>query len=65
MFIQRVIMHHHENPDESMAGVLIVLTPVSIGRRYCEEMAERVNAPGKPDMEKAKEIMLRYGLIPV
>jgi quercetin dioxygenase-like cupin family protein len=65
VFIPRGIVHYHENPHESTARVLIVLTPGSIGRRYFEEMAEMVNVPGKPDLEKGKEIMRRYGLIPV
>jgi quercetin dioxygenase-like cupin family protein len=64
VFIPRGVVHHHENPHDSTAKALIILTPGSIGRRYFEEMAAVVNVPGKPDLEKAKEIMLRYGLIP-
>jgi hypothetical protein len=44
--------------------VLIVMTPGSIGRSYFEETAKAVNVPGKPDLARIKEIMLRYGLVP-
>jgi len=40
------------------------MTPDSIGRRYFEEGAREVDLPGKPDLEKVKDIMLRYGLVP-
>ncbi|MGH6673724.1 MAG: hypothetical protein ACRECE_02030 [Xanthobacteraceae bacterium] len=36
----------------------------TIGRGYFEAMAEAINVPGKPDMAKVKEIMLRHGLVP-
>ncbi|GGC83039.1 hypothetical protein GCM10010994_46160 [Chelatococcus reniformis] len=40
------------------------MTPGTIVRRYFEEIAEVINVPGKPDLDKAKEIMLRHGLVP-
>jgi quercetin dioxygenase-like cupin family protein len=64
LFIERGRVHQHENLAEGPAKVLAVLNPGSIGRRYFEEIAEVVNVPGKPDGEKVKEIMLRYGLVP-
>jgi len=63
-FIPRGIVHHHENLATETARALIVMTPGSIGRRYFEEVAAEVNVPGKPDLAKVKDIMLRYGLVP-
>ena len=64
VFIPRGSVHHHQNLGEVAARALTVLTPGAIGRRYFEEMAEVINAPGKPDTTKLKEIMLRHGLVP-
>lgn len=64
LFIPRGSVHHHANLHPTTARVLSVLTPGSIGRRYFEEIAETVNVPGKPDLEKVKAIMLRHGLVP-
>jgi quercetin dioxygenase-like cupin family protein len=63
-FIRRGSVHHHENLASETARVLIVMTPGSIGRRYFEEVAAEVNVPGKPDLAKVKDIMLRHGLVP-
>ena len=57
-------VHHHQNLHPVTARALTVLTPGAIGRRYFEEMTEVINAPGKPDTTKLKEIMLRHGLVP-
>jgi quercetin dioxygenase-like cupin family protein len=64
LFIGRGRVHIHENLSDAPVRVLAVLNPGSIGRHYFEEVAEVVNGPGKPDPEKMKEIMLRYGLVP-
>ncbi|WP_217573263.1 cupin domain-containing protein [Mesorhizobium sp. GbtcB19] len=64
IFIPRGAVHHHENLHDDTAKVLASMTPGTIGRRYFEEIAEVVNVPGKPDLAKAGEIMLRHGLIP-
>jgi quercetin dioxygenase-like cupin family protein len=64
LFIPRGSVHHHENPHEGKARFLAVLTPGAIERRYFEEMAEVINVPGKPDLAKAKDVMLRHGLVP-
>jgi quercetin dioxygenase-like cupin family protein len=64
LFIPRGSAHQHENRHADTARALIIMTPGSIGRRYFEEVAEVVNVPGKPDLAKMKEIMLRHGLIP-
>lgn len=64
LFIPRGSVHHHANVHPSAARALNVLTPGAIGRRYFEEIAGEVNGPGKPDLAKVKEIMLRHGLVP-
>lgn len=64
VFIPRGSVHHHQNLHQETARALTVLTPGSIGRRYFNEVAEVVNVPGKPDLAKLKEIMLRHGLVP-
>lgn len=64
VFIPRGIVHQHENLADQTARVLCVMTPGSIGRRYFEDIAAEVNVPGKPDLTRIKEIMLRHGLVP-
>ncbi|WP_207460928.1 cupin domain-containing protein [Azospirillum sp. SYSU D00513] len=65
VFIPRGSVHHHENPHPETARALVVLTPGTIGKRYFVELAELVNGPGKPDPDRVKEIMHRYGLVTV
>lgn len=64
VFIPRGSVHHHENLHEGSARALVVITPGAIGRRYFEEIADVINVPGKPDLAKAQEVMLRHGLVP-
>ncbi len=64
VFIPRGSVHHHENPHEAKARTLVAITPGTIGRPYFEEIAEVINVPGRPDLAKAQEIMLRHGLVP-
>jgi quercetin dioxygenase-like cupin family protein len=64
VLIPRGKVHHHRNESQRIARVLTILTPGSIGRRYFEELALVANGPGKPDLAKIKEIMLRHGLVP-
>ena len=64
LFLPRGSIHTHENLHDETAQALIVMTPGSIGRRYFEEVAQEVNVPGKPDLAKVKDIMLRHGLVP-
>ncbi|MET0741941.1 MAG: cupin domain-containing protein [Microvirga sp.] len=64
VFIPRGSVHHHENRNEGVSRALIVITPGTIGRRYFEEIADVINAPGKPDLAKARDVMLRHGLVP-
>lgn len=65
VFIPRGVVHHHENKHAGDARFLAVLTPGTIGRAYFEEIAEVINVPGRPDLAKAKDVMLRHGLVPV
>lgn len=65
IFIPRGSVHHHQNLHEGVSRSLSVLTPGTIGRGYFEEIAAVINAPGKPDLARVKEIMLRHGLVPV
>jgi quercetin dioxygenase-like cupin family protein len=64
-FIPRGAVHHHENKHAEDARFLAVLTPGTIGRAYFEEIAQIINAPGRPDMAQVKAVMLHHGLQPV
>ena len=65
LFIPRGATHHHDNRTQSVAKTLVVLTPASIGPAYFREMSELIKPGVPPDPQKAKEIMLRHGLVPV
>ena len=64
VFVPRGSIHGFENLHPDTARTLTVLTPGSIGRRYFEEIGAEVNGPGKPDLGRVKDIMLRHGLVP-
>lgn len=64
LFVPRGSVHIHENLHPAMTRSLIVMTPGTIGRRYFEEVAQAINVPGKPDLVRVKEIMLKHGLVP-
>jgi quercetin dioxygenase-like cupin family protein len=64
VFIPRGRIHQHQNLHGDTARALVVLTPGLIGRRYFEEVAALVNAPGKPDLAGIRAVMLRHGLVP-
>ncbi len=64
LFVPRGKVHGFDNLHPEPARSLSVLTPASIGRRYFEEIAAEVNVPGKPDLARVKEVMLRHGLVP-
>ena len=65
LFIPRGIVHHHDNLTNQVAKTLVVLTPANIGPSYFKEMSELIQPGVPPDPQKAAEIMLRHGLIPV
>jgi len=64
LFVPRGRVHGFENLHPGPVRSLAILSPGSIGRRYFEEVAAEVNMPGKPDLARVKEIMLRHGLVP-
>lgn len=64
VFIPRGAVHAHENLHDRTSRALVVLTPGTIGRRYFEDIAAEVAAPGGPSPARMKEIMQRHGLVP-
>jgi quercetin dioxygenase-like cupin family protein len=64
VFIRRGVVHGFTNGTAEPASCLCTLTPGVLGPSYFKEIAA-VLASGAPDPAKMKEIMLRYGLIPV
>jgi quercetin dioxygenase-like cupin family protein len=65
VYIPRGAVHHHDNRTEVPARSLIYLSPASIGPAYFEEMAALIRPGIPPDPQKAAEIMMRHGLVPV
>lgn len=65
LFVPRGAVHRFDNLDSGVARALITLTPAVAGKKYFEEVAGVVNAPGPPDMAKLKAVMEKYGLIVV
>ena len=63
-FIRRGVVHGFANKTQAPATCLCVLTPGALGPAYFREIAALLGA-GAPDPAKMKEVMLRYGLIPV
>jgi hypothetical protein len=57
-------VHGFTNDSEEPGTCLCVLTPGVIGSAYFRELADLM-AGGAPDPARVKEIMLRYGLVPV
>lgn len=65
IFIPRGVVHHHDNCTGQIAKSLVILTPASIGPAYFEEMSKLIKPGVPPDPQKATDIMLRYGLVPI
>jgi len=65
LFIPKGATHYHDNRTQSVAKTLIIMTPATIGPAYFHEMSALIKPGVPPDPQKAKEIMLRYGLVPV
>lgn len=63
-FIPRGIVHSFRNDGEKEAVVLNILTPGVLGVDYFVELAE-LAAAGPPEPTRVREIMSRYGLVPV
>ena len=64
VFIKRGVVHGFTNRTTEAASCLCTLSPGVLGPQYFREIGELVSG-GAPDPAKMKEIMLRYGLIPV
>lgn len=63
LFIPRGQVHSFTNRSGAVARCLCILTPGVLGPEYFRELAVLI-AAGKPDPAKAREIMLRHGLVP-
>ena len=61
-YTPRDVVHSFSNPHDQVARALFILTP-DIGAQFFRDVAEVVNAPGKPDPAKLAEVMRRYGLV--
>jgi quercetin dioxygenase-like cupin family protein len=61
-FIPRGTVHHFQNNTDETVKVLGIMTPAFIGPPFFREMSTLIEEGSNP--EKAKEIMLRYGLVP-
>lgn len=65
LFIRRGIVHGFRNDSGAPARCLCVLTPGALGSAYFREVAAAIPPAGPPDLSLMREIMSRYGLIPV
>ena len=64
VFIRRGVVHSFRNDTQALATCLCILTPGALGPAYFREIAA-LAAGGAPDPARMKEVMLRYGLVPV
>jgi quercetin dioxygenase-like cupin family protein len=64
VFIPRGMVHGFDILGTSVAKCLCILTPGVLGPEYFRDIAALV-AGGPPDPAKMREVMSRYGLIPV
>jgi quercetin dioxygenase-like cupin family protein len=64
VFIKRGVVHGFINRTAEMARCLCFLSPGVLGSQFFKDVAQLSNG-GEPDPAKMKEVMLRYGLIPV
>ena len=65
LFIKRGMVHGFKNDGREPAVCLSIMTPAVLGTAYFRELAVLLSSGGPPDVEKMKEIMRRYGLVPV
>ncbi|PWC27395.1 cupin domain-containing protein [Teichococcus aestuarii] len=63
LFIPRGAVHGFSNRSGAPASCLCILTPGVLGPEYFRELAALLKS-GRPDPAKAREIMLRHGLVP-
>ena len=65
VFIKRGVVHSFRNDSDEPATCLSVLSPGVLGPQYFRELASLLASGAPPDPAKVKEIMMRYGLVPV
>jgi len=65
LFIPRGAVHHFANPHAETAHSLAVLTPGLLGPGYFRDLAALILPGLPPDLARVREVMLRYGLVPV
>jgi quercetin dioxygenase-like cupin family protein len=65
LFIRRGVTHGFANNSTEVSEFLCMITPPVFGPQYFREVAAVFNQPGPPDVPKLKEILLKYGLVPV
>jgi quercetin dioxygenase-like cupin family protein len=65
LFIPRGIVHGFANETQAVTKMLCILTPGVLGPEFFREMGALMGGPTPPDPVKMKEVMTRYGLIPV
>lgn len=65
LFIKRGKVHGFKNDTDAPAACLSIMTPAVLGTAYFQELAALLSTGGPPDVEKMKDIMRRYGLVPV
>jgi mannose-6-phosphate isomerase-like protein (cupin superfamily) len=59
------VVHSFENRHSGLAKFLSVLTPPNLGPNYFRDIAAAATPGTPPDPVQLKEIMARYGLVPV
>ncbi|HEY2132546.1 MAG TPA: cupin domain-containing protein [Acetobacteraceae bacterium] len=64
-FIPRGAVHHFANLHGETAHSLAVLTPGLLGPGYFRDLAALIVPGSPPDLGRIREVMLRYGLVPV
>ncbi|MDQ8729454.1 cupin domain-containing protein [Bradyrhizobium sp. LHD-71] len=64
VFIKRGIVHGFANRSPAPTTCLCLLSPGALGPQYFKEIAALLRG-GAPDPAKMKDVMLRYGLVPV
>ena len=65
LFIPRGSVHKFVNTGDVASRTLAVMTPDMIGAEYFRELSALMSAGGPPDPAALREIMMRYGLVPV
>ena len=65
LFIRRGITHGFANNGTEATEFLCVITSPTFGPAYFREVAAVLSVSGPPDIAKLKEILLKYGLVPV